>query len=57
MSPVIPHFFAATKSIPDVQFLQHMNGVCVYVVKCIGKKDEGNRVLDMANTLITVIRT
>ncbi|KAL7538852.1 hypothetical protein ACHAXR_012264, partial [Thalassiosira sp. AJA248-18] len=43
MSPVIPQFFAATKSMQNAQILNGTHGVASYVVKYIVKLDEGNR--------------
>ena len=43
MSPVIPEFFAITKSQQNAQILHGSNGVAKYVVKYIVKLDQGNR--------------
>ena len=45
MSPVIPDFFVALKSMQNAQALDHTNGVAKYVCKYIGKFDEGNYVV------------
>ena len=44
-SPVFCDFFVATKSMQNVQFLDHTNGVAKYVAKYMTKYDEGNYVL------------
>ena len=43
MSPVIPEFFAVTKSMQNVQILSGTNAVAKYVVKYVVKMDKGNR--------------
>ena len=50
MSPVIPQFFAATKSQQNAQILHGTNGVARYVVKYVVKLDEGNRVTVWADS-------
>ena len=50
MSPVIPEFFAVTKSMQNVQILHGTNGVAKYVVKYIVKFDQGNRCVVWANS-------
>jgi predicted GIY-YIG superfamily endonuclease len=45
MSPVIPDFFIALKSMQNAQALDHSNGLVKYVCKYLGKFDEGNYVV------------
>lgn len=45
MSPVIPDFFLATKSMQNAQALGNTNGVSKYVCKYITKFDDNNYVL------------
>lgn len=45
MSPVIPDYFVAFRSMQNAQALDHTNGVAKYVVKYISKFDEGNYVV------------
>ena len=44
MSPVIPDFFVAMKSMQNAQVLAHTNGISKYLCKYIAKMDEGNYV-------------
>ena len=43
LSPVIPEFFALTRSQQNVQIMTNTNGVARYVAKYILKMDAGNR--------------
>ena len=45
MSPVIPDFFIALKSMQNAQALDHTNGLTKYVCKYIAKFDESNYTL------------
>ena len=45
MSPVIPDFFVAMKSMQNAQVLDHTNGITKYVTKNITKMDNGNYVI------------
>eukprot|EP00956_Cyclotella_meneghiniana_P028973 scaffold69032_cov51-Cyclotella_meneghiniana.AAC.1 len=45
MSPVIPDFFVATKSMQNAQALAHTNGIPKYVCKYITKFDKDNYVM------------
>ena len=49
MSPVIPDFFIATKSIQNTQALDHTNGLTKYVYKYIAKFDESTYTLLLAD--------
>ena len=45
MSPVIPDFFIALKSMQNAQALDHTNGIAKYVCKYITKFEQGNYVV------------
>ena len=45
MSPVIPDFFVATKSMQNAQALDHTNGLTKYVYKYMAKFDQSNYTL------------
>ena len=45
MSPVIPDFFVALKSMQNAQALDHTNGIAKYVCKYISKFDDCNYVV------------
>ena len=49
ISPVIVDFFIATKSMQNVQALDHTNGLSKYVCKYIAKFDDGNYVVVSQN--------
>eukprot|EP00984_Skeletonema_dohrnii_P023809 scaffold12895_cov164-Skeletonema_dohrnii-CCMP3373.AAC.6 len=50
MSPVDRKLFAVLRSMQNLQYLLHTNGVCKYVVKYLVKIDQGNRITLYVNT-------
>ncbi len=56
MSPIIPTHFMVLRSMTNAQIVLQASGVSKYILKCIAKRDKGNKAIPFANGCTDDIR-